>query len=269
MIDESVLNEESGSKSRRKRGKRSASSPYGSSVSSEPDSFSGSTSSMSAEPVFLASPTPRPVGSPIAEASAHQYHQYTDLGASFQKLVNSIATDGGGQAQPAGFAHHARPPMAGAPGDPSAGMMAGAPGAGLYSVMEGGRPQFPIDTIEAMIEKVDSNPALLASINQDKFRHVQELLCEIKDEVGVSNDCMESAKFPDLAKSFSSMFEHMGYVSRPCFLFTWAVSLSIDLTLLSCEFSGLGASAANVHQRTPSADGEAADEEDFDWESIM
>eukprot|EP00037_Helgoeca_nana_P033134 m.416796 g.416796 ORF g.416796 m.416796 type:complete len:373 (-) comp30105_c0_seq1:218-1336(-) len=241
MLDEAVMAEEGGSKSRRKRGKRSATSPYGTSASSDHsdsrpssrsdsrsdsrlDAFSRSTSSsmsISTDPVFMTSPVSasQPRG-PLAEVAAGQH--YNDLSASFHKLVSSIVSDGSGQI---GVAQHG-----------ASEVMTGA-----TTAMYESKPQFPIDTIEAMIEKVDSNPALLASINQEKFRHVQGLLCEIKDEVGASNDCMESAKFPDLAKSFSSMFEHMG---------------------------GLATNPTSVVQKV-AGEGDAPDVDDFDWESIM
>lgn len=41
------------------------------------------------------------------------------------------------------------------------------------------RPQFPVDTLEAMIDKVDQTPSLLKSIDQVKFREVQCLLNEV------------------------------------------------------------------------------------------
>jgi hypothetical protein len=242
--------------------------------------------SISTDPVFMTSPVSasQPRG-PLAEVAAGQH--YNDLSASFHKLVSSIVSDGSGQI---GVAQHG-----------ASEVMTGA-----TTAMYESKPQFPIDTIEAMIEKVDSNPALLASINQEKFRHVQGLLCEIKDEVGASNDCMESAKFPDLAKSFSSMFEHMGcafllplslfsshFFSYPSSFLTLPMSSSSHhmhgrilgvyivswhhpphtytqmLTHARNQFhSGLATNPTSVVQKV-AGEGDAPDVDDFDWESIM
>eukprot|EP00038_Savillea_parva_P029202 m.69484 g.69484 ORF g.69484 m.69484 type:complete len:430 (+) comp8587_c0_seq1:170-1459(+) len=295
MIDESVLAEEGGSKTRRKRGKRSSSSLYGTSVSSDMSDMSESygqvashARTMSTDPVFMVSP--------VAEHAHHQHHhhhpltasgastgsavtpqslnvsmsamdvmgQFTDLSASFHKLVNSIVTDDGPQGTRRPIGTHAHAPVPDTTSGSSAG--AGHPGASVmgpppipsyhatqaatmspFGGSDPNRPQFPIDTIEALLHTVDTNPQLQASINQDQLKYVQRLLAEIKLEVGASNDCTESSKFPELARSFSSMFEHMGGFAP-----------------------GMPAAPQPTQPKAPApaADNDA-EEDDFDWESIM
>jgi hypothetical protein len=73
-------------------------------------------------------------------------------------------------------------------------------------------------------------------------------LAQIKLEVGPGQDCMRSARFPDLARSFSLLFEHVGHDD---------VAASHDMH----KAGGVVVGGGQVIDAEP--------EDEFDWDAIM
>jgi hypothetical protein len=77
-------------------------------------------------------------------------------------------------------------------------------------------------------------------------------LAQIKLEVGPGQDCMRSARFPDLARSFSLLFEHVGHDDM--------AASSHDMHKAGGVVVGGGGSSQVI---------DAEPEDEFDWDAIM
>lgn len=193
-----------------RNGPRSASSPGGANGRSR--SRSNSSSSRILSSTHSAS---FPAGVALAANHAHA-PTFKDLNSSFQDLYQSVLESSSTQ---------------------------GVPNPGIVQQP----PVMSLDAMEQVMQTVTANKQMQSNVDQTLFRQTQQLIEQCRTEVQHTNDLLESSKFPNLAQSFSNIFQQIGGPSS--------------------------SASANIMYQAATAmkavDAEEEAEDEFNWDSLL
>eukprot|EP00730_Choanoeca_flexa_P009010 TRINITY_DN12572_c4_g5_i3.p2 TRINITY_DN12572_c4_g5~~TRINITY_DN12572_c4_g5_i3.p2 ORF type:complete len:399 (+),score=119.40 TRINITY_DN12572_c4_g5_i3:3886-5082(+) len=113
------------------------------------------------------------------------------------------------------------------------------------------------DTIEEVLNNVDANPILKASLNSESLEKTQALADQVRTDTSLGQSWLSSSHFPDLAASFANLMEKGNLFA------------SLDLKSLPMHsFRTDMPAPARPSDKHDNDDDDDIDN-DFDWNSIM